>query len=148
MAEQTSEKPLYEMGAKKMEKAALAYFTRCAGEMCMEEDPATGTRRPVLDKDKRPVVLGQKPLTLTGLALALGFESVEQMESWCPQEESGRLVLEKARTRVEADLEERLFLKEQTAAAHLCLQRFFPRWRSGEEAAQNSFTVDIRMAGE
>ncbi len=66
------------------------------------------------------------PPTVTGLALALGFSSREELTRFKDQKRS-RLI-QKALMKIENNAEEKLFTKEHFSGAKLFLEVNFSRW--------------------
>lgn len=56
--------------AEEMQEKIDQYFAQCEGTVLMDDEG-----NPVLDRKGCPVIVGAKPKTVTGLALALGFTS-------------------------------------------------------------------------
>ena len=56
--------------AEEMQKVIDEYFEECTGRLYTDEKG-----EPKLDRFGNEIYLGAKPLTVTGLALALGFNS-------------------------------------------------------------------------
>ncbi len=69
-----------------------------------------------------------RPLTVTGLARALGFQSREEMLS-CKDEKSAELIAS-ALLAIEEYAEEKLFYKESFSGTKLFLSVNFPRWKN------------------
>lgn len=59
---------------EEMQKKIDDYFTQCEGKVLTDDEGNA-----VLDKYGNPVVVGAKPKTITGLALALGFTSRQSL---------------------------------------------------------------------
>ena len=55
---------------EEIEEKIEAYFRSCEGEVLLDENGNA-----VTDKGGRPILIHQRPPTVTGLALALGFTS-------------------------------------------------------------------------
>ena len=130
-------------GAKEIERAARAYFEDCAGRAVC--DPASG--QPFLDqRTGLPLRQGTHPPTPAGLAGALGFGSVRQMQAASRKGgERGRAVAA-AMLQVQAYAEGLLFEKEGREGAAQVLARFFADW--GEfplEDASGGPLVEIRV---
>ena len=88
-------------------------------------------RNPVYDADGNPVYEIVRPPTLSGLALAIGLESREELMTFTSNKSIMREI-HKAILRVEEYAEERLFSKDSnTAGIKLYLAVNFKRW-SGE----------------
>jgi len=74
-----------------------------------------------------------RPLTVTGLALALGLSSREELYSF--KDKKTRELIEKSLMKIEENAEEKLFSKEYYQGAKLFLEVNFRRWgrTQGEE---------------
>ena len=116
---------------EKVGELADAYFDACAGEVVRREDGEI-----LLDKNGRETRRGARPPTLSGLALALGFSSKEELTGDLCGEELKRALL-RARLRVEQYAEERLFDREGKSGAEFELRSNFG-WQDGGAAAQLS----------
>lgn len=55
---------------EEIEEKIDAYFKECEGELLTDDEG-----QPVLNKWGNPVIINQRPPTVTGLALALGFST-------------------------------------------------------------------------
>lgn len=94
-----------------------AYFEACAGELL--RDPATGEI--VLDKQGQPVLTGQRPPTLSGLSLALGFSCREGLLGYRGKAQYRELLL-RARSRLQQYAEEQLFTRGGSPGARYALE--------------------------
>ena len=117
--------------ARDIDILADSYENDCRGH------PLEHNGEPVLGKDGQPVIVGSRPLTLTGLALALGFRSRTDMLSFAGKREL-REALERARSRVERYAEERLFDKDMLKGAQYELKYSFGWETGGEDAADGA----------
>ena len=77
----TGRKPRFE-SAKEMEDRIDAYFEQCKGEPLYDE-----YGMPVFDKKGNPVLIHEKPPTIVGLALALGFTSRQTLLNYAAKPE-------------------------------------------------------------
>ena len=121
-----------------MERLIEAYFEGCRGEVLRDADD-----EPVLNKFGEVVMVGARPPTMTGLALALGCK---------PQFEA---VIRRAKSRIEQYTEERLFDRDGNRGAQFSLQNNFRGWKesrdvtlSAAEGADIMAEVRTRMAAE
>ena len=115
-----------------------AYFKECEGHHYV--DPNTGN--PVYDKYGYPVIVGKKPPTVTGLALALGFTNRVSLLNYQAKAEF-REVITKAKSRIEQYTEERLFDKDGANGAKFSLQANFKGWKEEKADTSNSTGVNI-----
>ena len=112
---------------EKMQERIDEYFIECEGTILT--DPNNG--KPILDKFGHPNIIGARPPTVTGLALAIGFNSRQSLLNY--QAKAGfKEVLIRAKSRVEAYVEERLFDKDGAAGARFSLQFNFG-WREEKD---------------
>ena len=66
--------------AEQMQAAIDRYFEDCKGEPIIGDDGF-----PICDKWGKPFIIHQRPPTVTGLALALGFTSRQALLDYCQQ---------------------------------------------------------------
>ena len=102
-----------------------AYFKERSGEMLTGENG-----EPVMDKQGRPVMLGARPPTVTGLALALGFTHREGLLRY-PDDAPFARAVRRARMRAEDHLEGQLMDKDKFQGAKFNLACSFG-WPTGE----------------
>lgn len=125
--------PMYK-SVEEMQDKIDAYFKSCEGTVYTDDE---GT--PVLDKFSRPVIVGERPLTITGLALALGFNSRQSLLNYQEKEEFVDTIM-RAKAVVEQYAEERLFDKDGANGAKFSLANNFEGWKEKQqiEAEVNS----------
>lgn len=99
-----------------------AYFRECEGEILKDDEG-----KPVLNKFGEPVVVNQKPPTVTGLALALGFTSRLDLLRYQGKKEFCNTIT-RAKSMVEAYAEGRLFDREGSNGAQFSLRNNFKGW--------------------
>ena len=107
-----------------------AYFKDCEGYPLTDSDGNI-----IFDKFGHPVIMDKKPLTVTGLALALGFTS-RQALLYYQGKKAFREVIEKAKLKIENYAEMRLYDKDGSNGAKFNLQNNFRNW-DAEKAAQD-----------
>ena len=90
---------------EEIEEKIEAYFRSCEGEILLDENGNA-----VTDKSGRPILTGQRPPTVTGLALALGFTSRQALLNY------------------QAKPEERLFDRDGSNGAQFSLRNNFRGW--------------------
>ena len=98
------------------------YFKKCEGKILKDENGEV-----VFDKNGNPVIVGAKPPTVTGLALALGFTNRISLLRYQGKAEFVNTIT-RAKTRVEEYAEERLFDKDGTNGARFSLINNFRGW--------------------
>ena len=136
--------PMYKTKEEIQEKID-AYFKECEGRVLTDTEGNT-----VYDKYGYPVRVDVKPLTITGLALALGFTSRQALLNYQAKEEFVDTIL-RAKAKVEQYAEERLFDKDGANGAKFSLANNFDGWREKQqiEAEVNSeMTISIELSDD
>lgn len=98
------------------------YFTRCQGEVLKDENDEM-----VYDKYGRPIIVNQRPPTVTGLALALGFTTRLSLLNYQGKKEFMNTIT-RAKTYIESYAEERLYDREGVQGAKFNLINNFKGW--------------------
>ena len=114
-------RPKIYKSAKQMQKAIDKYFEDCRGELLKDENGNVLT-----DKRGNPVLLGARAPTVTGLALALGFNSRQALLNYQAREEFNDTIT-RAKTRCEEYAESRLYDRDGARGAEFSLKYNF-RW--------------------
>lgn len=113
------------------------YFASCEGKTITDENGA-----PILYKGL-PVQVNVHPATVTGLAYALGFKSRQALLNY-----QGRPAfhdaITRAKMRIEAYTEERLFDRDGVNGAKFSLTNNFSGWSA---TGENSQTGELREDG-
>ncbi len=115
---------------EEMQEAINAYFKDCEG---MPLTDAEG--KVLLNKYGEPVIIGAKPLTVTGLALALGFTTRQSLLNYQGRGQFQKII-EAAKLRIENYAEMRLYDKDGWNGAKFNLQNNFRKWdadKAGQE---------------
>lgn len=107
-----------------MQAAVDAYFEDCEGHEYI--DAATGL--PAKDKFGYPIIVGKKPLTVTGLALALGFNSRMSLLNYQNRNKKYNEIITRAKLKIENYAEMRLYDKDGSNGAKFNLQNNFRAW--------------------
>lgn len=107
---------------EEIEEKIDAYFKECEGEVLKDEGGKT-----VFNKFGNPVIINQKPPTVTGLALALGFTSRLDLLRYQGKKEFCNTIT-RAKSMVEAYAEQRLFDKDGSSGAQFSLRNNFQGW--------------------
>lgn len=103
--------------AKALRKKCDLYFKACEGK---ELTDAEGNR--VLDKQGYPIIVGKRPVTISGLCIALGIESRQELLNYEEKSQLYKDVINEARLRIEQYAEEQLYTKEGWRGAQVTLQ--------------------------
>lgn len=113
------------------------YFSDCEGEVLKDEKG-----NPILNKYGGVIIMGSKPPTITGLALALGFASRQALLNYQDREEFNDTIM-RAKSRVEQYAEERLFDRDGSSGAQFSLKNNFKGWNADkkEENQQGGVTI-------
>jgi hypothetical protein len=131
--------PMYKT-AKEIQKKIDAYFEECKGEILTDADG-----NPLTAKNGDIIRIGARPLTITGLALALGFNSRQALLNYQAKDEFHDTIM-RAKARVECYAEERLFDKDGANGAKFSLANNFDGWKEKKEIeADVSSTVTINV---
>lgn len=107
---------------EEIEEKIEAYFKECEGEILKDDDGNT-----VFNKFGNPIIINQHPPTVTGLALALGFKTRLSLLNYQGKKEFMNTIT-RAKSRVEAYAEERLFDRDGSNGAQFSLKNNFKGW--------------------
>lgn len=126
-------RPLKYKSKEELQVAIDNYFKSCSGTMLTDEDG-----QPVLNKYGEAVFINQKPPTVTGLALALGFNSRQALLNYQGRKEFNDTIT-RAKAFCEEYAESRLFDRDGSNGAKFSLTNNFKGWREKpEEQADNT----------
>ena len=125
-------RPMKHKSAEEMQVIIDEYFKECDGKPYTVKDEETGEEKAVLDKYGNPVIVGQKPYTITGLALALGLNSRQALLNYQDRPEFNDTIT-RAKARVEEYAESRLFDKDGANGAKFSLANNFRDWRDKQD---------------
>ena len=124
--------------AEEMQEKIDAYFASCERELLRD---AAGNL--VLNKNGEPVYVGGRPMTIQGLALALGFTSRQSLLNYKAKREFVDTVT-RARLRVEQYAAERLFDRDAQRGAQFTLAYGFGYARDAEDG-KNRETQGVKI---
>lgn len=114
-----------------IEELIEQYFKDCEGKPLLDDEG-----QPLRDKYGEVILLGARPPTVTGLALALGFHSRQSLLNYQAKAEFMDTIT-RAKMRVEAYCEERLFDRDGQRGAEFNLRYNF-RWAQEEKNDSDS----------
>ena len=115
--------PMYS-DPKKMQEIIDSYFEDCEGEMWLDDKGI-----PLMTNKGYPIYKREpKPPTITGLALALGFTSRQALLNYQAKDEFVDTIT-RAKSRVEAYAEARLFDRDGANGAKFSLANNFKGWK-------------------
>jgi len=120
-------RPPYFKTVEEMESLIDNYFQECDGEILKDPDGY-----PILDKYDNPIMLGQKPYTITGLTLALGFTSRQSLLNYQGKKEFMDAIT-RAKLRVEEYANIRTFDKEGVQGAKFTLINNFEGYKEKKD---------------
>ena len=121
-------RPLKYKTPEELQDAIDRYFKDCEGEPLIGADGA-----PMINKLGEPVMIRQRPPTMAGLALALGFANRKALLEYQPKPAFSATVT-RAKARVEAYAEERLFDRDGQRGSEFSLRHNFG-WNEDTKAA-------------
>ena len=127
---------------EEIEQKIEAYFKSCEGEPLKDRDGTVLT-----DKYGAPIIMGRKPPTITGLALALGFSTRQSLLNYQGKKEFVDTIT-RAKSFVEKYAEERLFDREGVHGAKFSLINNFKGWSEKPEDAGSSRGTENDAQGE
>lgn len=117
---------------EEIEERIEQYFKDCEGHVLTDEEGNT-----IYNKYGYPVIIDRKPLTITGLALALGFASRQALLNYQGKQEFNDTIT-RAKSRVEQYAEERLFDKDGSSGAQFSLRNNFKGWNEEQKENQDA----------
>lgn len=121
------------------------YFKECEGKPLLDKDG-----NPMLDKNGMPIMYGARPYTITGLALALGFNSRQALLNYQGREEFNDTIT-RAKARVERYAEERLYDKDGSNGAKFALANNFTGWKEKQQIeadVSSEMTINIELVDD
>lgn len=130
---------------EEMQELIDAYFKDCEGKLVLDDEG-----RAITDKHGNPVIVGSKPLTVTGLALALGFSSRQSLLNYEGKKEFMDTIT-RAKARVEEYVESRLFDKDGANGAKFSLSNNFKGWNEKqvvEADVKSEEVVTVELSDE
>ena len=133
---QVGRPPKYEH-KEEIEGLIEEYFKKCEGEILKDEEGEV-----IFDKFGNPVIVGARPPTVTGLALALGFSTRLSLLNY-----QGMNTITRAKSMGEAYAEERLFDKDGSNGARFSLINNFRGWTEKPQTDLDEQEQEERIQG-
>ena len=130
---------------KEIEGLIEQYFKDCEGTLLKDDEGNI-----IFDKYSNPVIVGAKPPTITGLALALGFNSRQSLLNYQGKKEFMDTIT-RAKSQVEKYVEERLFDKDGSNGAKFSLTNNFKGWAEKQQIeadVKNAITVNVELVDD
>lgn len=124
---------------EEIEEKINAYFEDCDGHALLDDE-----EKPICDKYGYPIYVDRHPPTVTGLALALGFECRLSLINYQGKKEF-REVITRAKSRIEAYTEERLFDKDGANGAKFSLQNNFKGWNEAAKEVAGAAAATVKI---
>lgn len=121
---------------EQIEELIEQYFKSCEGEILKDRDGEL-----IFNKYGQPVIVNQRPPTVTGLALALGFSSRQALLNYQAKKEFNDTIT-RAKSRIEQYAEERLFDRDGSNGAKFSLSNNFKGWSEKQEVEVGSVTTE------
>ena len=130
-------RPLKYKTVAELQAAIDQYFEDCKGKPLLDDDGNA-----VLTKHGAPIILGAKPPTVTGLALALGFNSRQALLNYQAKKAFNDTIM-RAKSRCEEYAESRLYDRDGARGAEFSLKYNF-RWEEkrneeGDDSPNDGF---------
>lgn len=128
-----------------MEKLIDKFFEDCDGKIVYDKDG-----NPVRNKDGKIIRDDRRPYTVTGLALALGFNSRTSLLNYEGKEEFMDTI-KRAKARVERYAEERLYDNNGANGAKFSLANNFKGWtekQTIEADVKNKVTINVELVDD
>jgi hypothetical protein len=138
-------RPLMYKTKEEIQERIDAYFTECEGRYLTDPDGNILT-----DKNGYPIRVDTRPLTVTGLALALGFNSRQALLNYQDRDEFHDTIT-RAKAKIEQYAEERLFDKDGANGAKFSLANNFEGWKEKREIeadVKNDVTITVELSDE
>ena len=127
-------RPLKYKTVDELQAAIDQYFEDCKGKPLLDDDGNA-----VTDKHGNPIIVGMKPPTVTGLALALGFASRQALLNYQGKKQFNDTIT-RAKARCEEYAEGRLFDRDGSNGAQFSLKYNF-RWDAQKEAESEGVQI-------
>lgn len=133
-------KPKYKT-KEEMQEVIDQYFRDCEGRPYIMDDG-----EPLRDKNGEVILLGAKPPTVTGLALALGFTSRQALLNYQAKKDFVDTVT-RAKSYCEEYAESRLYDRDGAKGAEFSLKYNF-KWAQEEKKDGDGFAVGVVLMPE
>lgn len=131
--------------AEQMQELIDKYFEECDGKVLTDEEG-----NPVRNKDGKIIRDDRRPYTITGLALALGFNSRLSLLNYEGKEEFVNTI-KRAKAKVERYAEERLYDKHGSNGAKFSLANNFKGWsekQTIEADVKNTMNITVELVDD
>jgi hypothetical protein len=126
--------------ADEMQKAIDEYFKECEGVKALDKEG-----EPIVTKYGYLYKVEPKPPTITGLALAIGFNSRQSLLNYEEKDKDFLDTITRAKARVEAYAESRLFDKDGANGAKFSLANNFKAWKEKQEVEVTGNVIKVEL---
>ena len=140
MSENKVGRPATYKTVEEMQEVIDKYFEDCDGEYVVIDGCV------VTDKNGYPIKTKPRPLTITGLALALGFSGRQALLNYEDKPEFMDTI-KRAKSRIEQYAEERLFDKDGVNGAKFNLSNNFKGWSEKQQIDSNVNLAPVVFTG-
>lgn len=130
---------------EEMQEKIEAYFKECEGHPLTDDEGNA-----ITTKNGMPIIVGERPLTITGLALALGFTTRQSLLNYEDKPEFLDTI-KKAKSKVEQYAEERLFDKDGANGAKFSLSNNFKGWAEKQQIeadVKNDISINVELVDD
>lgn len=134
-------RPLRYKTVAELQAAIDKYFEDCEGKPLLDIEGNT-----VFDKWGNVVMVGVKPPTVTGLALALGFTSRQALLNYQAKKQFVDTIT-RAKSRCEEYAESRLYDKDGANGAKFSLEHNF-KWGKDEKGSENDYLKGLQALAD
>lgn len=144
MADKGGRPPKFKSKEEIQEKIDI-YFKECRERVALDDDGNA-----ITDKNGNAIYFPPKPLTVTGLALALGFNSRQSLLNYQGKAEFMDTIT-RAKAYIEQYAEERLFDKDGANGAKFSLANNFEGWKEKQQIeadVKNDVTINIELSDD
>lgn len=124
---------------EEMQEKIDQYFEACEGKLMLDEDG-----EPTLDKYGNEIYIGRKPPTVTGLALALGFNTRQALLNYQAKKAFVDTVT-RAKSRIEEYAEMRLFDRDGVNGAKFSLTYNFKGWQGNAGTTEQDQKIENNL---
>lgn len=125
-------RPLKYKTVQELQEAIDDYFKACEGKPLQDDNGEL-----IYDKHGQPVIIGQKPPTVTGLALALGFTTRQSLLNYQAKKQFVDTIT-RAKSRCEDYAESRLFDRDGAMGAKFSLSNNFKGWSEKSQSEDDA----------
>lgn len=137
-------RPLKYKTCEEMQYVIDQYFIKCEGELLLDDE-----NMPIADKYGNPIIINKKVPTITGLALALGFNGRKSLMEYQGRKEFVNTIM-RAKSRCEEYAESRLYDRDGAKGAEFSLRCNF-KWKDkpdNTESVNDNINNNIKDLSE